>query len=306
MHRLLLFAILACALAAFAQPDPDAPPPADLRPEKQVQEMMRQLVPMILAQPPLMMTVPNGVFVVRGGVLAKYDPRSLETEGLVELFGPAPAEGNKANPLANMERLKRLMPGAMLVTEKELLIVIGEHFFRVDRGTLEVLVSVSLFKEQALAPAERLLAVAAPPVLALNGNTLYVTRGNHLLAVNWLDGKVRGMGVLPDPFGGKLPAVGKAVAPKANKRGKPAVNPQAREVVVIGTLLHHADRGGDFWALKADEGGEYLLSGETLEKLLDEKQALDKRLRITGLLTPPAPNDFGKGELAVVKYEILP
>jgi hypothetical protein len=253
-----------------------------------------------------MATTPDGIFVVRGGVLAKYDPKTLDARGVIELFGPLPEE-NKANAQVNLERMRRLMPGAMLCTAQELMIVIGEQFFRVDRVTLEAKVSVSLFQDQVLAPAERLIAVAAPPVLSLEGNTLYVTRGSLLLAVNWQDGRVRAAGTLPDPFNGKLPAVGKkAAAPKVNKRVRAPGDPQPRELTVVGTLLRHVGEDGAFWTLKAEEGGEYLLSGATLEKLTAHKDIAGKRLRLTGLLTPPGKDDFGMGELEIIQFAVLP
>lgn len=305
MRILLLCLVILATTVAFAQPEPDAPPPVDMRPEKQVQEWIKQLIPLIVAQPPLMASTPTAVYVVRGGVLAKYDPQTLEAGGLVELFGPLPDDGNKANAQANLDKLRRLMPGGMLVTEQNLLIVIGEHFFRVNRATLEVKVNVSLFQDQALAPAERLLAVAAPPALSLNGATLYVTRGSQLLAVNWEDGKVRAIGALPDPFAGKLPAVGKLPVAKNNRPVKPGGQP-AQAVVLVGALTLHEDNADNFWTLKVDDGGEYLLSGNVLDKLVGEHNNAGKRLRITGMLTPPGKNDFGKGEVEITKYEILP
>lgn len=306
MRMWLLIALLGVTLCAWAQPDPNAPPPVDMRPEKQVQEWVKQIIPMLVAQPPMMTVAPDGIFVVRGGVLAKYDAKTLDAVGMVELFGPLPEE-NKANAQVNLDRLRRLLPGAMLVTNTDLMVVIGEQFFRVDRATLEEKVSVSLFQDQVLAPAERLIAVAAPPVLTLDGATLYVTRGSQLLAVTWQDGHVRAVGMLPDPFNGKLPAVGKkAAAAKPRKPVRNAGNPQPREVTVIGTLLRHADGDGIFWTLKAEEGGEYLLSGEPLAKLTDRKDLAGKRLRVTGPLTPPGKDDWGKGELEIIRYEILP
>jgi len=303
MRVIIILLGCACLLAGSAQPNPDAPQPDDPRQGVKLQEILKLAGPQMIIQPPLMVTTPAAVFVVRQGVLAKYDARTLETQGMVELFGPPPAEENAENPLAKLDWIRRLAPGAMLAEEQELLIVIGEQYFRVNRATLEVQVSASLFKAQALAPVERLMAVLSPPVLAMQGETLYVTRGNQLLAVNRKDGVVRGVGALPNLQPVKAPAA-RAARGKAKPRGKNAGAP-AREVVVIGTLLRHADKDGDFWALKADEGGEYLLSGDPLDRLLDDPKAAGARLRVTGLLTPPAPDDFGKGELEIVKYEIL-
>ncbi len=301
----VMIPLLVCAgmLAGWAQPNPEAPLPDDPRQAMKLQELLKQIGPLILTQPPLMVTTPAEVFVARQGMLAKYDARTLEPLGVVELFGPLPAADHADHPLARLDWLRRSVPGAMLAEDEELLIVIGEHYFRVNRATLAVQARASLFQAQALAPAERLLAVLAPPVLALQEETLYVTRGNQLMAVNRRDGAVRAVGALPDLQPAKAP-VARAARGKAKPRGKNAGVP-AREVVVIGTLLRHADNAGDCWALHADEGGEYPLSGDVLDRLLADPKAAGARMRISGLLTPPGPGDFGKGELEIVKYEIL-
>jgi hypothetical protein len=282
---LLLGALVTCTLA---QPDPNAPP-VENRPQGQQQQFWQMLYAYVVSQPPLLVRAPQGVFVVRGGVLAKYASDG-QVQGMVELFGPMPQGNDQA---VFSERLKRLLTGAMLVRDADLYLVIGDRFFRVDAGTLEVKADAALLPPAPAADITRLMELAAAPALVWGEGVLLVTRGTRLLKVSPETGKVLGEAVLPDQFATTFPAG------NTRKAAIPSDNP--RPLTAVGMVLHHLDRDGDFWTLRAD-GGEYVLTGEGLERLLKTPALAGRRIRVTGTLTTRV-GGFGQGILAVGTFE---
>jgi hypothetical protein len=215
---LLLLAIASLAGMALAQPDPNAPqppqPPQPPNPGQQAAatawlwgEVLREST-RLSALPGLLLRTPEGLLVLRAGVLARVDPITLQPGATIELFGPLPApEANAADPQARqkqfLEVAKRLWPAAWVPQGPDLLVVIGDQYLRVEVATLVIKVNVSLAVKAELVP-DRIGTMGTPPTLLVAGTTLYLTRGTELLAINVADGKVLTRGTLPATMGNPL------------------------------------------------------------------------------------------------------
>jgi len=230
MMQRLVMSFLVLSLAAslvFAQPDPNRgenalnpPVPAagggrlNNNPAYAIwQNQMNLTAPAA----PIMEATQNGLFMLRAGVLVRFDPVTLKQTGVpIELFGKAPEQPKIADKLGDQEiaalqkwqqeMAKRTGPTAVLTKDDLLLIVIGDTFFKVSQktGVTELTTDLAV-KEDPAAPA----AMAArptitrnsnqvtAPTLKLNGNILYIYRNEQLISVNTTDGKVMGRGQLP-------------------------------------------------------------------------------------------------------------
>ncbi len=147
----------------------------------------------------------HGLFVLRAGTLARMDPQQL-TPALppLELFGPMPEPPQGNDPAAwqayAKAQLLRLTPGVLIPCHEDLLVVIGEHFARIDQQTFEVKVGVSFAREGAAPEAPRL---ASPPLYHLDGDTLYLLRDTEMLAINIQDGRLHNRAPLPPALQGR-------------------------------------------------------------------------------------------------------
>ena len=147
----------------------------------------------------------HGLFVLRAGVLAKYDPQTLQEVQMFELFGPAPQLPQDSADQAAMqayfaEMQRRLAPALMLTHEDSLLIIVGNGFARIDQKTLQVQATADLTMPQEGAGAEsgqRLRRAEPAPTCLLVGQTIYLTRSSEVLALNVTEGEILGRTPLP-------------------------------------------------------------------------------------------------------------
>ena len=154
----------------------------------------------------VMVNTPKGLFVMREGVLAKYDLATLKQEKELELFGAPPAA-----PAADADRetrtkyfteiARRAAPALLIPKENSLLLVIGDHFASISQDTLKVEVTGDLTPlvkptETAGGMGFGMRSESAPGYL-LTGNTLYLMRGTEILAVSITTGKVLVRSALP-------------------------------------------------------------------------------------------------------------
>ena len=322
MRRFLILACIALAVtvSSMAQPDPDHPQPearvpANQRPAQaqQPQAQLFQRAMMLSNQQRTQMCLtPQGVFVLRSGVLAKLHPTTLEIQhDPVELFGPLPVRPAEENPAANLqllnESIKRMLPAAMLAQGDDVLIVVGEQYFRVDAATLDVKVNTPLGNPFQPNQYEMMrLREASDPTLSVRDKTLYVAMVDKVVAVNIADGVVLARGQMPakmqmPPMQQLMPLLRNMNMPRDQQ---PAV--EAKPITLIGTLTHHDDHGG-FWAVKIPENNEeYVLSGDRLTELSHILNVAGRRIRVTGMLTPPTTVQLnGKGVLEITQYQLL-
>ena len=148
----------------------------------------------------------HGLFVLRTGVLAKYDPQTLQEVQVFELFGPAPESPEDSTDRAGQqayfaEMPRRMAPALMLTHEDSLLIIVGNGFARIDQETLKVEATADLtMPEEGEGPEfGRVLRRAEPvPTYLLVGDTIYLTRSQEILALGVTEGEILGRTPLPE------------------------------------------------------------------------------------------------------------
>jgi len=317
----IIVIVVLSAGCAFAQPDPAHPQP-DIPPGMQkLQQLVTQMVTQRMAeQRTQVLYTPQGIFIERNGTLALLNAATLKEQKVIELFGALPEmpAGADVAPKARQQWLlqlaKRLLPTAMLASGNDLLILVGDQFFRVDIPTQEIKASVSLVPEKELVRnnGRLMFAMLAMPTLELHDKTLYITRGDQLFAVNIDDGTVLASGTMPVQMQmqAKLPGLDQLLhpdkAPANPKRtGKNTLNDTA--ITIVGVMVKHADANGDFWTVKNNLDEEYVLKGEALPQLLATPKIEGARARLTGQLTHEDNiPQFSAGSLVVEQYQVLP
>ena len=291
MFARLLGGVLLLALAgacALAQPDP-VHPPSDPKLAGAIW-MLGALDKGEVA----MKTTPQGVFCIGHGVLSKLDPVTLEEQGTLELFGPKFDWSDAA--LANLdegvafllERVRRLCYPNMAVAGNDLLIVMGEYYFRVDMATMKlkaasVLCDPDLLGElarvvrpEAGADASKFNAsyLFAPAQFAVAGQQANLISNNQLTSIRITDGKVLAVRDLPAKLTEHLFPGGKGLTP--NKPVAKAVD--GKPFSVVGTVTKRADR----WAITEANGAEYLLTGVPAQQLAADPNSPGTRAIVLG------------------------
>ncbi len=152
----------------------------------------------------------NGIFVLDNGVLAKFDPTSLKQAGVsLELFGPLAERPTMSTPPTDAEQqamrtwmmdyMKRTSPPTMLAQGDELLIVMGNSYFRVNQLTMAIdATQATLITPSTEAqPQNPRPMMNSKPVLLLAGNMLYILLNGNLVKVNAETGAVLCSNALP-------------------------------------------------------------------------------------------------------------
>lgn len=339
MWSLMMCVLLLAAVCVMAQPEPPAGGDAGNQGRggrnnnNNAQQWMNNLGNGLVNQQVTMKVLPQGLFVLRGGVLAKFDATNLQEQGVLELFGPAPAPIDMRNATpeerqrAMQDRTKRMQQAEVLPMGADLLVVIGEQFFRIKLADLTIKVQSELVVPDAPQPpaqGRQFGGFAMPTTLELKDNTLYVLRGADLLTVDVETGKVVATGKLPvqmvppQPQGNPGGMRDQNNQNNRNGRNQPAAGAQrgaaaaprgefdeGARMVVVGTLEHQELEGG-FWTLKT-ELGVFVLEGAKLNELVKTPDATKKRVRVNGTYANhPGIAQFGKGYLTVEKFELLP
>lgn len=222
---LVLLVTVFLAASAFAQPDPNAPaqpqrqPGGRGMPGGMLGAGMNALASMSPAE---LAILPEGVFVLRGGVLAKFTADTLQPAGMLQLFDPLPARpAMPENPTPQDQaalrdwmaaNLARNAPAATLAQDGRLHLVIGSSYFRVKAATMEVDAKGGLEAQDG----RRIRMQVSAPVLKLENNVLYVILGQELLTVEPDTGKVAARIALPLEM---FPAQGALGGALGNVRG---------------------------------------------------------------------------------------
>jgi len=149
----------------------------------------------------LIVTTPKGLFALRNGVLGKFDPATLKSTAMLELFGPLPAPPandatREARAAYSNEVQKRLAPPIMLVKDNALLVIIGDGFARIDQDTFKS-DALDLRNPNAPAATGRGFRQEGQPGYLLAGDTLYLMRGTEILSIDVAKVKLNTRGPLP-------------------------------------------------------------------------------------------------------------
>lgn len=340
---LLLLPVLALAVCTlYAQPDPDRPQPD--QPVAGRQPLPPGMFPMP-ATPndtsAVIEVTPVGVFLLSRGVLARFDAQLAQPTVSLSLFGPMPEQ-----PQPMMDRTvflnwqqetnKRTLPGAMVVDGDALLIVSGDTFFRVNQRTLVI------EAKQTLAPRNDLdmRMNHTTPMLKLHETTLYLLRGNEMIALQAKTGENIGRVLLPKdmqfqtmqqpqpgqppqprqdpppnnpgganpppgPFGGGE-RMNQAFDPKNPFMNNTRQTDPVAAQTIVGTLVQYKNLNNGIWTLKGDDGAEYVLEGDMLRKLLQTDNIGQQRVRVTGAVSQRRDQpDFSRGYLRIDTFEVL-
>lgn len=153
-------------------------------------------------------------YVLRAGVAAKMNLRTLEVEATRELFGPAPAmpQGNmrdnaEAFRTWNADRAKRTAPAMMFAKDNALVVVIGTNFFRLNLDTLAPIGDAKDFMSEKEATAAAVAnprggfmqgGQGQPVVYKVYGDNLFLLRNTELVVINVKDGGVLARNDLPE------------------------------------------------------------------------------------------------------------
>lgn len=307
---MLAIGCLLLGAVALAQPDPDQPPPTP----RWLQNLRagpggQQLRELIANQRPQMLVTPQGLLVLKGGVLLRLDPATLEQRQLLELFGPLPiiplgAVTPEQRQQAALGLLPRYYPAVMVPVQDDVLIVIGDAYFRVHATDLTI-AAQSRFDQPFAQNADNLRNLLDTPTALVHEQSLYLTRGNQVLAINIADGKAQAVGNLPwqmQPLTGQVERLA-----GQGQQAKNARFPDApRAVTVIGIVIKQQDEAGEHWLLRGEDGIEYTLDGNGMRKLATAPNIVGKRVRVTG--TQAANDDAAAAPktLTVVNYQLLP
>lgn len=148
----------------------------------------------------VMLGTEQGLFVLKSGTLAKLDPATLmPAMPPFELFGAMPAQpagGDQEAWQAYMKAmLQRTAPALLIPHGKDLLVVIGENFARIDQETFGLAVGVSFAREGAEQPM--VFRPEPVPQYVVLGDVLYLLRDTETIAINIEDGKLLARTPLP-------------------------------------------------------------------------------------------------------------
>ena len=213
-------------------------------------------------QAPMMKLVVNddGVFVLREGVLAKFDLKTLASQGdPLKLYGPIaklenPDQATDAEVIAyNVDHLKRQLPATMFAYDHDLFIVIGDDLFRIDTQKFTLTEQTALLTTPPEKQIDRLVTLFQRGEQAVShlGTQIYLSDSNQVTSVDGLTGKVE---TKPLP---------KIVTPDLTTNQAQPRAPYAR-----GVLEKTTEENGTVWVVHDATNGDFMLTGDALNDLL--------------------------------------
>ncbi|MHB9024246.1 MAG: hypothetical protein ACYC7E_08730 [Armatimonadota bacterium] len=224
MQRLLFACAMALSLATclYAQPDPNNPAPDGRQRDQQRPNFQMGAGMMGGGQNTMALEIlPNGVFILRNGVLVKFETGTLKAGGTLELFGPMPPRPPMPENATDADRqtlrkwmelaVPRYAPATTLAKDGMLYIVIGTTFFRVNTATCALEAKNDLAAIPAAPAAEAVPGAAqggrnnprqnpmmgGPAMMKLENGALYVILQQELLSVDPKTGTVANRAPLP-------------------------------------------------------------------------------------------------------------
>jgi len=141
---------------------------------------------------PLMVTTGDSLFVIRNGMMVKYDIKTLKAEPTVELLAPIAIPANNMVAREDVQKISadyqvRMVPAAVRTTDKEILLIWAKRFYRIDIISGKVLTNVELITDTKISLS---WSGSIAPVLEEKEGILYIFMKSAIWAVNTADGKV--------------------------------------------------------------------------------------------------------------------
>ena len=168
---------------------------------------------MMMPPPPpaiLMKAGTNGLFVLAGPSLIKYDATTLKQQAVLELAKPK--DGQSSTDSQDRPPMPPMLSANMMLTSGAdnttlVLIVIGNKFYSIDAATLSIKAQATLPKLQmpelggdnARPDGPGMPCMMARPEMELLGNTLYVQQAHQIVAIGITDGHIIAQTTLPKP-----------------------------------------------------------------------------------------------------------
>lgn len=149
----------------------------------------------------------QGIFVLTGGTLTKYDTK-LKEQGTLKFVEPAAPVSTDSSDTGAPPRRQMPRSGVVLIApnsdpaKEKVLVVYGTDFISIDAATFKVAAKGKLPDPEppAGAPAGGMGnrgGFGGTPTLELSGTTLFVVRGSQIVGINIEDGSVVGKATLP-------------------------------------------------------------------------------------------------------------
>ncbi len=256
-----------------------------------------------------------GLFVIINGNIVKYENATLEELGKLALLPALPATPPdvRVDRTAFMkyfsDQAQRRIAPQVISTDTELLLYYVGQYYRIDSDKMEIKAQ-SVVVKPPVAGGIIFQMNNAPPTATMiaNDKAVYFLTDTEIISIDKETGK--------ELLRSKIP-VGIAVAPPVQWNPNPGGGPGAggytpptpvkTTVTKIGTVINHADVEGGIWTIKDDTLDEYILTGTKLETLLAEDGIEGKKIRVTGIMTPPGgAHNFGKGSIEFTDYQVIP
>ncbi len=207
---IVLTTLLLSTTVLLGQPAPNAPQPnagpAPINTPDTQAMWGGQLTMMVNhQQEALVRTTPQGIFVLRNGVLAKFNGHAIQPTGVLELDGPlqaAPAENASVEVWHQyaFEAAKRALPIRMVAKGNDLYIADILQLWHVDGVTMKLKATIPLIDAKAY-PQELFMLTASsqpPPQLEIGEKIVVVLLGPLIVGFDpTIDKKL---------FEGKLPS----------------------------------------------------------------------------------------------------
>lgn len=230
---------------------------------------------------------PDGIFLLRFGTLGKLDPDTLDDIKITALQSPVNSTPDDAAPEAKqsaaMANLRLYLPASMFVRDKDILVVQGDQFFRVDKTTLAVLKQTDLVPvdpdlQQQQSRLEQLIAFGGQQV-QLTDQGLVVSRGTEVVVVDPDSGRARAL---------KLPEImtRPLTATMGNRfKMKPLALENDAKITGNGVIWPVDEAAGRQWYFYCPNYGEFLLTGDRVAQLVELPGATAGQCMLTGTFT---------------------
>jgi hypothetical protein len=316
--------VLACALVAlvfalgaWAQPDPNDPPPDPMMDQGQI-DPFRGMDNTFEGLPPRTAVTATGVFQLKHGLLVKYDPATMKEVGSLDLFGAdAQWPDDGVFPTVDDEllviiaRARRMFPGILVADGQDVVAVLGSQFLRIDGATFKIAVETTFTDRDPLLHSLIKVAnrngdddemigqlLATPPVT--HDGVLYLTMNRKNVAVKMADGTTVAAGDMDPSF--SIPLFPPQPVPAVPAQDPADVIHEGAHAVIVGIVARQPHDPTPIWILKDERGVAVDMTGDVAKKLVAGDHAEGARVLLAGTYHEKTG---GGGEMQGKTYLVL-